>query len=177
MQQKLMESPNPWKAAMEEACIVNWCPFYENDPVKTLHSIVSQDIMFALDPRISSDAQKLVDYGMALAHFQVARQLSPTAVLAEPLGPWMENIGKDETHQPCQVSAEDMDVLVEYCGDSPETFDTALDIVRMLAKHGYVRCTGRHTQPLARLVIDMLCETMPPSLQESTRTKQSDSDS
>jgi hypothetical protein len=176
MQQKLIESPNPWKSAMEEACIVNWCAFYENDPVATLRSIVNQDVMFALDPRISGDAQKLVEHGSALARYHVAKLLDPDTTTPEPVGPWMENTSQDETHQPCELLDEDTNRLVDYCGDNPESFNVAWEILNVLAKHGFVRATGKHSKPLADLIIDMLGETLSPSLQAWISENKNDPD-
>lgn len=145
MQQKLIESPNPWMSAMEEACIVNWCAFYEDDPVKTLHSIVAQDMAFALDPLISSDAQALIDRGRKEA---------------------LEEFGLGETGQPIALSEEDSNYLVDYCGDEPETFNVAWEIIQVMTKHGFTRSHDRTSFCLAKVVTDMLGETWSPSTQK-----------
>lgn len=141
---KILAADNPWQAAMEEACIINWCRFYENDPVQTLHSIVAQDMAFALDPLISSDAQALIDRGRKEALLE---------------------FGLDETGQPFELLGEDSLYLAEYC-DETETFNVAKDIIQVLTKHGYIRAQGAYSYCFAKLVTDMLGETYSPSLQK-----------
>lgn len=151
----LTPAVNEWKLAMEDACIVNWCPFYEDDPVKTLHSIVAQDIAFALDPKISSDAEALIERGRQ----EVLKDLT-----------------KDRTPQPCTVLDEDTNTLVDYCGDDPEVFQLGWKIIELIAEHGFVRNPPSHgSQSIGRLVVDLLGEILSPSLQQWVKDNDSTS--
>lgn len=125
MQQKLIESPNPWMSAMEEACIVNWCNFYEDDPVKTLHSIVAQDMAFALDPLISSDAQALIDRGRKEALLE---------------------FGLGETGQPSEfLTDEDTNTFVDFSGDHPPYYDLCCKIATLIRSNGFDTGSGLGT--------------------------------
>jgi uncharacterized OB-fold protein len=67
--------PNPWRAAVIEACVVGWVDFDENDPVGTLANLIRDEVAMALDPAISSAAVALIDSGKreALAGLKCAR--------------------------------------------------------------------------------------------------------
>lgn len=50
-----------WKDAVIDEGVTALIGWDENDPVKTLHNIINWNIEVALDPRVSSSAQDLVD--------------------------------------------------------------------------------------------------------------------
>lgn len=55
---------NPWKEELiNEAMITfSYCAAHENNPKKCLQDIIEWHVMVALDPKVSSDAQKLKDH-------------------------------------------------------------------------------------------------------------------
>lgn len=86
------EDCNPWKDAMENAAITNWCLTDENadDPEKMLQAIIATCEMMALDPAISLDAQKLIAQGRAQG-FEAARSMAADLVEGENVsGPGLE---------------------------------------------------------------------------------------
>lgn len=70
-----------WKEAVLDQCAVVHSAFYEDDPKKTLDTIIDWHVMIALDPLVSSDAAALIAKGA-----EDMRKLTP-----------MEAIGKGET--------------------------------------------------------------------------------
>ena len=52
---------NEWKDAVIDACVINCIGWDENDPRKTIRDLCHWEADIALDPKVSSDAQKLVD--------------------------------------------------------------------------------------------------------------------
>jgi hypothetical protein len=52
---------NEWKEAVINACIIDCLDWYGNDPGRTIRELCQWEQILALDPRVSSDAQKLID--------------------------------------------------------------------------------------------------------------------
>lgn len=72
------EPPNPWKEAVIDACVIACIDWDEKDPRKTLHQLICWENQIALDPKVSSAAQALVDQGRSAA------QAEPAASAGEP---------------------------------------------------------------------------------------------
>lgn len=58
-------SDDVWKEAVLDQCAVAHSSFYEDDPKKTLDTLIDWHVQVALDPQVSSAAQALVDSGKA----------------------------------------------------------------------------------------------------------------
>lgn len=56
-----MITDKEWKIAIIDESILTCTSWDENDPVKTLHNIINWHVDVALDPKVSSDAQNLLD--------------------------------------------------------------------------------------------------------------------
>lgn len=54
---------NPWKRAIINACVLAHINWDEEDPAKTLHQLLVWESQVALDPKVSSDAQALINRG------------------------------------------------------------------------------------------------------------------
>jgi hypothetical protein len=54
-----------WKDTVIDACVVNHISWDEDDPVKTLTSLVLWEQQIALDPKVSIDAQQLKEQAVA----------------------------------------------------------------------------------------------------------------
>lgn len=54
---------NEWKEAVIEACVINCIDWYEDDPIKTLYSLIDIEVKMALDPSISPEARALIERG------------------------------------------------------------------------------------------------------------------
>ena len=52
-----------WKEAVIEACVVACIGWDENDPRKSLKNLLDWEVSIALDPRVSAQAQALIDLG------------------------------------------------------------------------------------------------------------------
>lgn len=69
-------SQNPWRQAVVDACVTNQLA-WEDDPHKTLASLIAWETRIVLDPAISSAAQALIDrgrmHGLSAATQAVAR--------------------------------------------------------------------------------------------------------
>ncbi|MFZ3012151.1 MAG: hypothetical protein WA045_00465 [Nitrospira sp.] len=52
-------SPEDWRRAVEDQCVVSWLPFDAKDPRGTLLRVIEWNIRIALDPAVSSDAAAL----------------------------------------------------------------------------------------------------------------------
>jgi hypothetical protein len=57
----MSEEKDKWKEAIIECCIIDCIDWDENDPGWTLRSLLAYEQDIALDPRVSSDAQRLVN--------------------------------------------------------------------------------------------------------------------
>ena len=55
---KLLEE---WYEAVEEACIVNWVEM--TTPTETIQNLISWNVKMALDPKISKEANDLIELG------------------------------------------------------------------------------------------------------------------
>lgn len=65
MQVMSQDTPNPWKEVLIEALVVShiYRPEHEDDPTTALRELLGWETFVALDPQVSSDAQKLIDQG------------------------------------------------------------------------------------------------------------------
>jgi len=57
----MREQHDKWKEAVIEECIVRHLSWDENDPRKTLRALINYEVQLALDPRVSKEAQDLID--------------------------------------------------------------------------------------------------------------------
>ena len=77
-------SEEQWKQAVisELVCCHIYNAAHENDPRKALHDAISWNVQVALDPQVSSDAQALIDRGVAAereACAKVCEELVPNS--------------------------------------------------------------------------------------------------
>lgn len=58
---------NEWREAVHDELVTTWTLSAENkdDPRKALQDIINWHVRVSLDPKVSSDAQALIDYGRA----------------------------------------------------------------------------------------------------------------
>lgn len=56
---------NPWKDAVLDALIVNFIYHggHEHDPRQALADLIEYEVQIALDPKVSSDAEALIERG------------------------------------------------------------------------------------------------------------------
>jgi hypothetical protein len=68
LREKLIIAEN-WKRVVLDALIVNWAykVEHEDDPRLAVRDLIHQEVLLALDPSISDEAQALVDRGVAQA--------------------------------------------------------------------------------------------------------------
>lgn len=59
-----MNELNEWKEAIIDECVMCHLNWFEDDPRKTLLQLIHWHIEVALDPRVSSEAQRLIDKGI-----------------------------------------------------------------------------------------------------------------
>jgi hypothetical protein len=62
---KFKKKQNPWKEAVIDACIVRHLSWDDKNPRKTLSHLLAYEVQLALDPRVSQEAQNLIDRGKA----------------------------------------------------------------------------------------------------------------
>lgn len=68
--------PNAWKSAVIDKLVVSWVytDRYEDDPDGALNDLLKWEVEVALDPKVSSQAQELIDRGAAAER---AKQAEP----------------------------------------------------------------------------------------------------
>lgn len=59
----ILAKSRDWKEAVVDQCMVAHSALYEDDPKKTLDTLIDWHVKVALDPQVSSDAQALIDKG------------------------------------------------------------------------------------------------------------------
>jgi|GEM_PF-5682405 len=60
-----MEKRNPWRDAVEDALITHWVQL-RDDPKESVDALLRIVQIMALDPRISKDAEELIQQGIRL---------------------------------------------------------------------------------------------------------------
>lgn len=61
------QEPDPYREAIDEAMVVRHLGIANGNPVKELNTILSWEVAVALDPKVSKDAQALIDKGKSVS--------------------------------------------------------------------------------------------------------------
>lgn len=61
------EEADGFKEAVEDACIVNYLDWDNQNPRQTMRKLINSEVTIALDPRVSAEARKLITLGMEQA--------------------------------------------------------------------------------------------------------------
>ena len=61
------EEADAFKEAVENACIVNYLDWDDQNPRQTMRKLINSQVEMALDPRVSAEARKLITLGMEQA--------------------------------------------------------------------------------------------------------------
>ena len=61
------EEADAFKEAVEDACIVNYLDWDDQNPRQTMRKLINSQVEMALDPRVSAEARKLITLGMEQA--------------------------------------------------------------------------------------------------------------
>lgn len=61
------EEADAFKEAVEDACIVNYLDWDDQNPKQTMRKLIKLEVEMSLDPRISVEARKLITLGMEQA--------------------------------------------------------------------------------------------------------------
>lgn len=59
----MAEKVNAWKEAVLDECMISWSAWYDDNPKKTVGEMIDWHVKIALDPKVSSSAQALVEQG------------------------------------------------------------------------------------------------------------------
>jgi hypothetical protein len=92
-----------WKEAVIEECITSCFPWYEKDSVKSVNNLINWEVEMSLDPKISSDAQDLVD-----SNFRKLEKANFEPKLVMPI--WVQN---DLMFRDFTVDFQSWDNLIE----------------------------------------------------------------
>lgn len=104
-----------WREAVLDACVVSWVDWDENDPRKTINSLLAWHQMVALDPAVSVEAAKLIEQG---------RQ----EVMGVPVNR-VTNQNVDEVFSYHKASAEEASAIEEVRLDAKRFAKTILRVV------------------------------------------------